>query len=115
MIDQEKQSPEAEARMVCHTEAECEQMYKELTPEVKAPALAMLAKELADVIPHIKKAYDADPESWHVPYHFAWGMAVRNLLREKGFSEEYFKIHNLDDIYVALVEEALNLGGSDGN
>jgi hypothetical protein len=36
-------------------------------------------------------------------------MSVRNLLREKGFNEKYFGVHNLDDIYVALVEEALDL------
>lgn len=111
MIDQEKQSPEAESKMVCHTDEECVQMFKDLTPEVKAPALAMLADELKTVVPEIKKAYAADPDGWYVGYHFGWGMAVRNLLREKGFGEEYFKIHNLDDIYVALVVEALGLKG----
>jgi hypothetical protein len=38
-----------------------------------------------------------------------WGMSVRNLLRQKGFSEEHFGIDNLDDIYISLVEEALKL------
>jgi hypothetical protein len=112
MIDQEKQSEDAKAKGICHTEAECVQMYKDLTPEVKAPALAMLAMELEPVKAEIQAAYDKDPEGWIGPYHFFWGMGVRNLLREKGFGEEYFKIHNLDDIYVALVEEALKLGGS---
>ena len=112
MIDQTKTSPEADAKMVCHTDAECQQMYADLTPEVKAPALAMLAEELKPAVPEIQKAYAADPEGWYVGYHFGWGMAVRNLLREKGFGEEYFGVHNLDDIYVALVEEALKLGGS---
>ena len=88
-------------------------MYKDLTPEVKAPALAMLVVELEPTLLDIQKAYAEDPEGWSVPYHFFWGMGVRNLLREKGFGEEYFHIHNLDDIYVALVEEALKLGGTD--
>jgi hypothetical protein len=112
MIDQTKPSPEADAKMVCHTDAECQQMYADLAPEVKAPALAMLAEELKTALPEIQKAYTAEPEGWYIGYHFTWGMAVRNLLRQKGFGEEYFKVHNLDDIYVALVEEALNLGGS---
>jgi hypothetical protein len=47
MISQEKQSPEAEKAMICHTGAECEQMFKDLTLEVKAPALEMLRTELA--------------------------------------------------------------------
>lgn len=109
MVNQEKQSEEAKAGGVCHTDAECEQMYKDLTPEVKAPALEMLRTELKSAVDEIRAAYIAAPEEWYVPFHFGWGMAVRNLLREKGFGEEYFKVHNLDDIYVALVEEALGL------
>lgn len=109
MIEQNKQSDEAKVAGICHTDAECAQMYKDLTPEVKTPALAMLRTELAPVVPQVKAAYLVDPEGWIAHYHFGWGMAVRNLLREKGFGEEYFKIHNLDDIYVALVEEALEL------
>lgn len=109
MIDQEKPSPEAEAQHVCHTMEECKQMYAELTSEVKTPALKMLAEELASAKDEIKKAFDADPENWVAPYHFFWGMSVRNLLRKKGFGEDYFGIHNLDDIYVWLVEEALGL------
>lgn len=84
-------------------------MYADLTPELKAPALKMLAQELASSAPEIHEAYNEDPEHWVAPYHFFWGMNVRNLLRNKGFGEDYFKIHNLDDIYIALVEEALQL------
>lgn len=109
MIDQEHQSEAAKQQGCCHTAAECNTMYTELTPELKTPALEMLRQELAPVIPEIRAAYTAAPNDWYVPYHFGWGMGVRNLLREKGFGEEYFKIHNLDDIYVALVEEALGL------
>ena len=110
MIDQEHQSPEAEAKCVCHTEDECVQMYSELPVEIKAPALAMLATELATARDEISKMYNADPEGWHIPHHLFWGMAVRNLLRDRGFGEKYFSVHNLDDIYVPLVEEALKLG-----
>lgn len=110
MIDQEHQSPEAEAKCVCHTEEECVQMYRELPIELKAPALDMLATELAPAREEIISMYKIDPEGWHVPHHFFWGMSVRNLLRNKGFGEAYFSVHNLDDIYTPLVEEALKLG-----
>lgn len=109
MINQDRQSPEAEAKGVCHTEEECVQMYSDLTAEIKDPALAMLAGELNQVLEEISLAYKADPDCWFAPYHFTWGMAVRNLLRDKGFDEAYFGIHNLDDIYIPLVEEALGL------
>lgn len=106
---QDVTSIEATAQGVCHTDAECAAMYAALTPELKAPALKMLAEELVQAIPEIKAAYAAAPKDWYVGYHFGWGMSVRNLLREKGFGEGHFDVHNLDDIYVALVEEALGL------
>lgn len=104
-----EQSPEAAGAGICHTEQECLQMYKDMPSELKAPALEMLRTELAPVIGDITRAYASDPTGWYVSYHFGWGMNVRNLLREKGFGEEYFKVHNLDDIYIPLVEEALSL------
>jgi len=109
MIDQEHQSPEAKAKGVCHTDQECVLMYADLSPELKAPALKMLADELAPVKAEIEKAYAADPVGWSYGYHMFWGMSVRNLLRKKKFGEDYFRIHNLDDIYIPLVEEALEL------
>ena len=104
-----EQSPEAKLAGVCHTETECERLYAGISDELKSPALAMLHTELNSVLAEIKNAYRDSPKEWWVGYHFGWGMAVRNLLREKGFGESYFKIHNLDDIYVPLVEEALEL------
>jgi hypothetical protein len=52
----------------------------------------------------------ADPENWFAPYHFSWGMAVRNELRSGGFGEDFWPIWNLDDIYVPLAERALLRG-----
>src|SRR5690242_12942969 len=34
--------------------------------------------------------------------HHGWGTAVRNLLRSKGYGEEYFDVWNLDDYYAQL-------------
>lgn len=49
-------------------------------------------------------------EGWHVPYHtFRGGMQFRNLLREHGFGEADFGVDNLDNIYIAITEEACGL------
>lgn len=57
----------------------------------------------------IRVSIVANPESWSTPYHFWWGMSIRNVLRDRGFGERDFKIRNLDNIYVALVEDAVKL------
>lgn len=82
---------------------------KTLNDGLKAPALAMLKVELSTDVARIKDAFKKFPKEWWIQYHFGWGMAIRNLLRRKGFGEDYFKIDNLDDYYVELVEEALEL------
>lgn len=83
-------------------------IYAQYSDEKKAPAVYMLRKELSkDVQQQIREAVAADPENWCAPYHFFWGMAIRNLLRDKGFGEDYWPIWNLDDIYVSLVEDAV--------
>jgi hypothetical protein len=83
--------------------------YADLSPIAKAPALVMLHDELSPVREEILAAYKADPEGWWAPHHFLWGMSVRNLLRQKGFGEDHFGVDNLDDFYIPLVEEALEL------
>jgi hypothetical protein len=57
---------------------------------------------------------EAHGEDWWLPdgWHFGGGMAIRNLLRKHGFSEEYFGVGNLDDIYIGLVEEAMQQCGN---
>jgi len=47
-----------------------------------------------------------NPTKWYVMHHFSWGMAMRNLLRENGYGEQELGIGNLDDYYVALIEQA---------
>lgn len=57
----------------------------------------------------IRQRHQEDPEYWWAPYHLFWGMGVRNKLRDEGFGEDDFGIHNLDNIYVELVEEAVDV------
>ena len=91
----------------CHTHEECLAMYAALPAELKAPALAFLRTTLTPAQDQIRVAMQSDPATWWAKYHFGWGMATRNALRRAGFGEEYFGVHNLDDIYIELVEEAL--------
>lgn len=44
--------------------------------------------------------------SREMPLHFSFGMGVRNLLRQGGFSEVMLGVQNLDDYYVPLLEAA---------
>lgn len=85
-----------------------QRIYDLYPAERKAPAVQMLRNALpAETLADVAKAIDSDPENWCSPYHFGWGMAIRNLLREKGYGEDYWPIWNLDDLYAMLVEEAV--------
>lgn len=72
-------------------------------------AIAFLRTELAPVAEEVRAAISTSPNDhhWIAGYHFGWGMAVRNLLRQHGFGEDDFRIDNLDNIYVELVEAAM--------
>ena len=71
-------------------------------------AVAFLRKDLGETILDIRLAIATPSEyGWVAPYHHGWGTAVRNRLRMNGFGEVEFGIHNLDNIYVSLVEEAV--------
>lgn len=103
-----EQSEAAKEQSVCHTEAECEQMYSEIPQEKKDAAIkAFRQSAYAIAFPEIREAIAADPDHWNAPYHLWWGMSVRNFFRQQGFGEEYFGVDNLDCIYAFLVEEAV--------
>jgi hypothetical protein len=105
-------SEAAKAQNVCHTKEECKAMYDALPPELKAPAVAALAGVLVFEMEQLRELIQADPENWAAPFHSWGGMSVRNFLRKSGFGEDYFGVHNLDDIYVALIEEAVRNKGT---
>lgn len=127
-----KPSEQAQKEGVCHTDAECEQLYLTINPKIKQDALAFIRSKITladaekirtlilqygknDWLPHLADDQIAklSPEDLARGYagmyspHFGWGMAVRNILRQHGFGEKELGVHNLDDIYVALVAEAL--------
>ena len=66
-----------------------------------------------NIKPEIRAQIKADPDGWSVPYHFGWGMGIRNALRTAGFRESQLGVRNLDNVYVELVELALKEDGED--
>ena len=84
-------------------------IYDSLNPALRDKAIKFLRKLLTiKTKKEIKIAINNNPEHWFTPYHFGWGMTIRNKLREAGFGENDFEIKNIDDIYVELVEDAIN-------
>lgn len=83
--------------------------YTQLPKEKKEPAITLLSKKIsAQDRAYMKKLRAANPSDWYVSQHFWGGMAIRNFLRQNGFGEKYWPIWNLDDIYVFLLEDALD-------
>lgn len=77
-----------------------------------SPALTILKDELPSEfvnLYHDWKAKYGDDWWAHNGWHFFGGQDVRNLLRSKGYDEKYFGIDNLDDIYINLIELAMEL------
>lgn len=72
-----------------------------------AAAVAWLRGYLAEEVKAKIRAV-VGTQDWPAAYHMGWGMAVRNALRTHGFSEKDFRVMNLDNIYVELVEEAVS-------
>jgi len=81
--------------------------YARFPEALRRPAVEMLRAELKTVADQIRAEIVKDPIHWVAPYHFGWGMTIRNLMRTKGFGEDYWPVDNLDDIYAACVEEAI--------
>ena len=81
-------------------------IYNCLDKDKKQQAIDFLKINLIDQ-DKIRLEINKDPENWISPFHFGWGMTIRNLLRVNGFDEKFFSVDNLDDIYVELIEEAV--------
>ena len=58
---------------------------------------------------NIIEAYEKDPVYWISPYHFGWGMTMRNHLREYVCTDDQLLSGNWDDYYTQCVEYAPDL------
>lgn len=64
------------------------------------------------ILAQIRELIAEHNPDWPAGYHLGWGMGVRNALREHGFGEQVMGVRNLDNVYVALVEEAACASGT---
>jgi len=80
-------------------------MDPELRRKMVAALKALIHEQYLSLA--IRELIAIDPLGWSVPLHFSWGMEVRILLRERGFTEAATGIGNLDNVYIPLVEEAV--------
>ncbi len=57
-----------------------------------------------------REEYEKRPNDWWAQngWHFFGGMGIRNEMRDNGFDEEELGVSNLDDIYIAIIEEAID-------
>jgi len=90
------------------THEEALEIYRAIPEAKRHQAIGFLFGKLTDQ-DRIREAIKADPKEWWACYHFFWGMSVRNLLRQHGMGEDFFGVANLDDIYIELVEDAMQM------
>jgi hypothetical protein len=85
-----------------------EEKWAELSDDVKTKAVAIIQAEFTeDLKEEIRGMIRNDPNDWCSLYHHGWGTGVRNLLREKGLTDDMTPDGNWDDYYVMVVEEAV--------
>jgi hypothetical protein len=78
----------------------------EIPPEVLDQAIEYLSAVIPD---HVKSeiALAIQQEGlnkWVTPYHFGWGMSIRNHLRNMGLKDDLLPEKNWDDYYHQIVE-----------
>jgi hypothetical protein len=95
----------------CHTEEECVKLWAEIPLGKKVVPLVAVSLHLSTVTDQIRSVYvdNNGKPGWMAKYHIYWGTWFRNWLRNQGWGEEYWPVHNLDCIYMQLLEEALGL------
>lgn len=88
-----------------------EKLWKELPGRVQEALIAativiigqILSEDLEKLVFDIREK----PDTWATPYHFGWGMWLRNQIRGLGVSDKDTPTGNLDDYYVKAVEIAV--------
>ena len=106
-----RQGPDAPPQETTRTPEERRALYDAIPAGALVSAMELIAASVPpEVAAEVRSAYEADPDGWwRSPDLRLVGISVRNLLRSRGFDAEYFRVGNLDDIYVLLVEDALKL------
>lgn len=84
------------------------EQFNELPDEIieKSKQTILSALDKSD-IEKIRAAIDKDPLHWIAPYHFNWGMRIRNLLRDRVCLDCELPSMNWDNYYSQLIEYAV--------
>jgi len=91
----------------CAQQEKVQDLARAMARPTWAQAVTWLQGYLAPgVQAQIRECVAVRNPDWPVAYHLGWGMSLRNALREHGFGEDAMGVRNLDNIYIALVEEA---------
>lgn len=82
--------------------------FAELPQDIKDKAIEILKSNINNIGKNqIRMAIKADRINWGSPYHFSWGMGIRNLLRNNICLDDKLPSGNWDDYYIRLVEKAV--------
>lgn len=82
----------------------------ELPRKIRDKAVRIVLEVLEDNdIAEIEEAANKNKLSWSSPYHFHWGMWMRNQLRKGGILDDALPSKNWDDYYIPIVELALGI------
>ncbi len=104
---------DAEVKVPTSTEIQVhhDQRWAELPEEIKIkPMAAVRTVTPPEDVKGIVGVYTMDPATWWCPYHFWWGMNIRNAIRRlTGITDDQLPSGNWDDYYVPAVEAALGL------
>lgn len=88
-----------------------DERWAELDQDIKIKAMAAVrCVSTKEDVDKIKKAYAKNPATWWTPYHFYWGMKIRNKIRTLArVLDDQLPSGNWDDYYVPAVEAAFGL------
>lgn len=88
-----------------------EKLWTELPGRVKEALVATTTVILGKMDPSDLKKLVSEiqekPDTWSTPYHFSWGMSMRNQIRGLGIADRDTPSGNLDDYYVKAIEVAV--------
>ena len=79
--------------------------FEEIPTDILNKAVELLKNEITEITKkEIREDIKNNPLYWFAPYHFGWGMAIRNLLRDKVCLDDKLPSGNWDDYYVQIIE-----------
>ncbi|MDX2215509.1 MAG: hypothetical protein SFY66_19755 [Oculatellaceae cyanobacterium bins.114] len=86
-----------------------EDKFREIPPQVLEQAIAVFESLPAEFKTECRVRHAIEPDNWISCWHLSVGMQLRNLLRQKGLTDDLLPDKNWDDYYVQVLEVSLGL------